>query len=146
VNRERFQKSFRIAGIATAGLISLGIIAVAAADDTQWYGRAGGPVGAGAIQWIGGRATPSAASPSNANPFDGVYGRAGGPVGADAIRTLAQRSAPSAPAPDWVAHSYGRAGGPVGADAIHALSERGAAIAGHVAGAHDRYPASAAAR
>jgi len=80
----------------------------------NWYGRAGGPVGADAIS-----AVSRGASPAPASTQVQWYGRAGTPEGADAIEALSHVTPETLP-PNAFEGWYGNAGGPVGVPAATA--------------------------
>jgi len=97
-----------------AGFLMCGLMSSAGADEARSYGRAGGPVGADAIDHVVRMARP-AVSRLDADEVT-IYGQAGQPVGADAVTYVSRRATPSKVhgnivLTDW----YGRAGGTSGA-------------------------------
>jgi len=84
----------------------------------NWYGRAGGPVGADAIGAVG-----RGASPAPASAQVQWFGRAGTPEGADAIEALSHVTAPEALPANAFDGWYGRAGGPLGVPSVAAQDQ-----------------------
>ena len=82
----------------------------------NWYGRAGGPVGADAIS-----AVSRGASPAPASTQVQWYGRAGTPEGADAIEALSHVTPETLP-PNAFEGWYGNAGGLQGSDRVTYLN------------------------
>ena len=97
-----------------AGFLICGLMSSAGADEARSYGRAGGQVGADAIEHVIRMARPAADRPDTLGIT--IYGQAGQPVGADAVTYVSRRATASKARgnillTDW----YGRAGGPTGA-------------------------------
>jgi hypothetical protein len=89
------------ANIALAAVAAV-VLVPAHAAEVNFYGRAGGTVGAERIQQIA-----RTASPTRAAEFDPGYGRAGGAVVTAQAKEV--KSTPVAVATEW----YGRAGRPL---------------------------------
>lgn len=109
-----------------AGVLMCGLMSSAGADEARSYGRAGGHVGADAIDHVVRMARPASGRFDDTGVT--IYGQAGQPVGADAVAFVSRRATPSKARgnillTDW----YGRAGGASGA--AHAPDR----IAGQVA-------------
>jgi len=96
-----------------AGILMCGLMSSAGADEARHYGRAGGQVGADAIDQVVRMARPTGSRIRA--PEVPIYGQAGQPVGADALAYVSRRASPSKARgyillTDW----YGRAGGAYG--------------------------------